>query len=110
MAKSIDAISPEAMDFLVRYNWPGNVRELENAIERAMVVGKPPSIRPPDLPFQLSEKNHPPTTGTLASMEKIHILNILEQNAWNISRSAEVLQIDRVTLYNKIQKYGLKKP
>jgi DNA-binding NtrC family response regulator len=110
MAKCIDAISPEAMDVLVRYNWPGNVRELENAIERAMVVGKPSSIRPQDLPFQLSEKNHVPTTGTLASMEKVHILNILEQNNWNISRSAEVLQIDRVTLYNKIQKYGFKKP
>jgi len=110
MSKCIDAISPEAMDVLVRYNWPGNVRELENAIERAMVVGKPSSIRPHDLPFQLSEKNHVPASGTLASMEKIHILNVLEQNTWNISRSAEILQIDRVTLYNKIQKYGLKKP
>ena len=51
-----------------------------------------------------------PASGTLASMEKVHIVNVLEQNNWNISRSAEILQIDRVTLYNKIQKYGLKKP
>ncbi len=110
MAKPITAISPEAMDILVRYNWPGNVREVENAIERAMVVGKPSAIRPEDLPFQLSEKNSSAQAGSLAGMEKEHIARILEQNAWNISRSAEILEIDRVTLYNKINKYGLRRP
>ena len=110
MGKAITAISPEAMDTIVRYNWPGNVRELENAIERAMVVGKPPIIKPEDLPYQLTEKNHVLPAGSLAAIEKAHIVSILEQNRWNISRSAEILQIDRVTLYNKIEKYGLKKP
>ena len=110
MAKPVTAISPEAMDVLVRYNWPGNVRELENAIERAMVVGKPPAIRPDDLPFQLSDKNDLPHSGSLSSVERIHISSVLEQQNWNISRSAEVLEIDRVTLYNKIHKYGLRKP
>ncbi len=110
MGKEITSICPEAMDILVRYNWPGNVREMENAIERAMVVGKAPAIRPQDLPFQLSEKNHLPASGSLADVEKNHIAAVLEQNHWNISRSAEILQIDRVTLYNKIQKYGFKKP
>jgi two-component system, NtrC family, response regulator AtoC len=110
MSKSIVSLSPEAMDVMVRYNWPGNVRELENAVERAMVVGKPPSILPDDLPFRLSEKNNIPHSGSLAEMEKIHILSILEQNNWNISRSADILEIDRVTLYNKIHKYGLRKP
>ena len=61
------------MDVIVRYNWPGNVRELENAIERAMVVGKPPAILPEDLPFRLSEKNNMPHTGSLAAIEKTHI-------------------------------------
>jgi DNA-binding NtrC family response regulator len=110
MAKRITSISPEAMDVMVRYNWPGNVRELENAIERAMVVGKPPAIVPDDLPFRLSEKSSIPRSGSLASIEKSHIASILEQNNWNISRSAEILEIDRVTLYNKISKYALKKP
>jgi transcriptional regulator with PAS, ATPase and Fis domain len=109
MAKPIANISPEAMDVLVRYNWPGNVRELENSIERAMVVGRPPAIRPEDLPFGLTEKNEIPHSGSLAAVEKIHIASILEQNNWNISRSAEILEIDRVTLYNKINKYGLRK-
>jgi transcriptional regulator with PAS, ATPase and Fis domain len=110
MAKPITSFSPEAMDILVRYNWPGNVRELENAIERAMVVGKPPAIQPDDLPFRLDQKATMSQTGTLAAMEKMHIAAVLEQNNWNISRSAEILDIDRVTLYNKIHKYGLRKP
>ena len=110
MGKAISTLSPEAMDTIVRYNWPGNVRELENAIERAMVVGKPPAIRPEDLPYQLTERNHVLPSGSIAAVEKAHIASVLEQNRWNISRSAEILQIDRVTLYNKIEKYGLKKP
>lgn len=110
MNKPIVGITPEAMDTIVRYNWPGNVRELENAIERAMVVGTPPKIKPEDLPFQLTEKNHVFPTGSLAAAEKAHIAAVLIQNRWNISHSAEVLQIDRVTLYNKIEKFGLKKP
>ena len=108
MGRAITSISPDAMDVLVRYDWPGNVRELENAIERAMVVGKPPAIGVVDLPFQLTEKKRF-RSGSLADMEREHIEEILGQNNWNISRSAEVLQIDRVTLYNKIEKYGLKK-
>jgi DNA-binding NtrC family response regulator len=109
-AKPIVRIAPEAMDALVRYDWPGNVRELENAIERAMVVGKPPELRAEDLPFQVLGRNHVPPSGSLASMEKAHVLAMLEQNAWNISRTAEILQIDRATLYHKIEKYGLRKP
>jgi DNA-binding NtrC family response regulator len=103
-------IAPEAMDALVRYDWPGNVRELENAIERAMVVGKPPLLRAEDLPFQVLAKNQLPPSGSLASLERAHIAAVLAENRWNISRSAEILQIDRATLYNKIEKYGLRKP
>jgi DNA-binding NtrC family response regulator len=110
MARPVLAISPEAMDVMVRYNWPGNVRELENAVERAMVVGKLPAIIPEDLPFRLSDKNSMPHNGSLAAVEKTHITQVLDQNGWNISRSAEILEIDRVTLYNKIHKYCLKKP
>jgi transcriptional regulator with PAS, ATPase and Fis domain len=110
MAKPVTGISPEAMDVLVRYDWPGNVRELENSIERAMVVGRPPAITPDDLPFRITEKNHIPRSGSLASMERAHIADVLEKNNWNITRSAEILEIDRVTLYNKINRYGLRKP
>jgi DNA-binding NtrC family response regulator len=109
MGKPMTHISGEAMDVLVRYDWPGNVRELENAIERATVIGKAPALRPEDLPFQLSEHRGGPASGSLAAVEREHIRSVLEANSWNISRSAHILQIDRVTLYNKIAKYELRR-
>lgn len=111
MNKNIRKISDEAMDFLTKYEWPGNVRELENAIERALVVGKTDSITLEDLPFHIYSSNTVLDDGekSLSAMEKKHIIRILEDNNWNISKSAEMLEIDRVTLYNKINKYGLRK-
>lgn len=110
MNRPVTEISGEAMDMLVRYDWPGNVRELENVIERAMVLSLPPSIRATDLPFQNVTKLEMPKDDTLAAMERIHVESILNSHKWNITRAAEILDIDRVTLYNKIAKYGLKKP
>ena len=111
MNKPIIHVSKEAMDFLINYNWPGNVRELENAIERAVVVGKTSSIIVDDLPFHVSSAILEANDGSksLSSVEKKYILKILNENHWNISRSAQVLEIDRVTLYNKINKYNLRK-
>ncbi len=110
MNKKKDLISPEAMDFLVKYKWPGNVRELENAIERAVVVSKSNSISVNDLPFQVSSNNnYDKNDKSIAAMEKRHITLVLNELNWNISRSAEALKIDRVTLYNKINKYGLER-
>jgi transcriptional regulator with PAS, ATPase and Fis domain len=110
MNKPVKEIEATALDLLVRYSWPGNVRELENVIERAMVLAKPPSIKSTDLPFQLSQTQAAPNGDTLEAIEKAHIENILRRNGWNITRSAEMLDIDRVTLYNKIAKFALKKP
>lgn len=111
MNKEIKEISPQAMDLLIRHHWPGNVRELENAVERAMVVGKPPYLRPQDLPFQLSAEpvEESAEMDSLAEIEKRHIRHVLERSGWNISRTAVTLGIDRVTLYNKIKKYQLRK-
>jgi transcriptional regulator with PAS, ATPase and Fis domain len=112
MNKSIKNISPDAMEFLTKYDWPGNVRELENAIERAVVVGKGDTIKVDDLPFHVSSS--PSATGdgdnSMTAMEKKHIARVLNENNWNISKSALALEIDRVTLYNKINKYGLRNP
>lgn len=109
MSKNITSISPEAMDLLVRYDWRGNIRELENAIERAMVVGQPPCIRTEDLPLQLSNSRRMAARDSLSEVEKAHIATILDRTGWNITRAADILEIDRVTLYNKIEKYGLRK-
>ncbi len=110
MNKPFEEISPEAMDLLVRHEWPGNVRELANAVERAMVVGKPPAVKAGDLPLQISSAGSDTVPAdSLAAMEKAHIARILERTGWNITRAAETLKIDRVTLYNKIKKYELRK-
>jgi DNA-binding NtrC family response regulator len=107
--KKIADFSEEAAQLLLNHDWPGNVRELENAVERAMVVGKGDRITPEDLPFQLSKKSLMTKAESLEDMEKAHIITILDKTGWNISRSAEILGIDRLTLYNKIKKYSLKK-
>lgn len=111
MNKKISSISDEAMDFLTKYNWPGNVRELENAIERAVVVTRVETIQVEDLPFQINNPANPFNSDdrSLAAMEKRHIAISLNSLNWNISRTAEALGIDRVTLYNKINKYGLQR-
>jgi DNA-binding NtrC family response regulator len=111
IGKPMIAVAPDAMDILVNYQWPGNIQELKNAIERAIIAGTPPVIKSDDFPFAIaSKKSVPVISSSLANVERIHIINTLELNRWNISRSAAILQIDRVTLYNKIQKYGLKRP
>ena len=109
MSKDVTDISPEAMKILVQYNWPGNIRELRNTIERALVVvGEKDQIEPDDLNLLFLSKANPPGD-SLEEIEKAHVQRILEQSDWNISRSAEILKIDRVTLYNKIKKYGLQR-
>ncbi len=111
MGKNVDGIAESAMRMLMDYNWPGNARELRNVIERAMVVTKGRMILEADLSLpQAPGVPLPNNRGkSLSDMEKEHILQVLLNNRWNIIRSAQVLGIDRVTLYNKIRKYELKK-
>ena len=106
--KAVTGISPDAMEKLKQYDWPGNVRELRNAIERAVVVAKGSSITVDDLPIPPSSKAVPEDQ-SLEAAERAQIKNVLEQMGWNITRSAEILGIDRATLYHKIEKYGLRK-
>ena len=109
MDKRITGISPEAMDLLASYDWPGNVRELSNAIERAMVVGRPPAIRPDDLPLR-----RPPRNGSCRRASRWPKWRSAtsppcsKRTGGNITRAAEILKVDRVTVYNKIKKYGLR--
>lgn len=110
MGKPVKKISSAAQEILLAYPWPGNVRELENAIERAMVVGKHSEIMREDLPLHLNgleSKNL--DLLKLEDLEKQHIEKILTDTKGNISRAANLLGIDRVTLYNKIKKYGIKR-
>lgn len=110
MNKKVMEFSQEALQFLRSHHWPGNVRELENAIERAVVVCKTGVIGTDDLPFHPARASFDASgTASLAAMEKNHIDRVLRDNGWNISKSAELLGIDRATLYNKIAKYNIQR-
>lgn len=105
MNKKITRISPAAMAQLQQQAWPGNVRELENAVERAMVVAHEPELTEQDFIF----KTAAPAEGngkTLEEIERAHILQVLAECGDNQSRAADLLDIDRVTLHNKLKKYG----
>jgi DNA-binding NtrC family response regulator len=108
--KPIDHISRDALDEMMLYSWPGNVRELENAIERSVVVGKNRKILLEDLPIFCHEPSFvSPRNQSLKEIERAHILQILNENQWNIARCAKILGIDRSTLYSKINRYEIQK-
>jgi len=111
MNRPVDGIDTQAMNVLMKYKWNGNVRELENAIERAMVVSRQRKLSVKDFLFNHTDKITQFNNDlSLEEIEKIHILNVLESNNWNISNSAQILGIDRVTIYKKLRKYGINRP
>jgi DNA-binding NtrC family response regulator len=111
---SAKTVSPEAVDYLVRYSWPGNVRELENVVERAFILQEGHVLLPEDLPAKVRMAQAPRTQPVLASsnvtieeLEKQYMLQVLEQTGWHKKRASAILGIDASTLYRKLQRYGL---
>jgi DNA-binding NtrC family response regulator len=107
MSKHVSDFDPEAMRRLELYRWPGNVRELENAVERAVVVTQSSRIQARDLP-ELESHQIDPADLSMEAVERRHMAQVLDQTGGNVTRAAELLGINRVTLYNKIKKYGLR--
>jgi len=111
MKKRIDGVSADAMSSIMAHDWPGNVRELRNILERGAVVATGPVIQLSDLGLP-SKAEAPPKPGTLASLEEVerrHVAAVLAHTGGNVSQSARILGIDRVTLYNKMRKWGLRR-
>jgi len=109
MNKPMFGLSKAALERLRAYDWPGNVRELQNAMERAVLVARSPEIEPDDLPLPVNGAPQTLAGKSLSDIERLHIKKVLEESGWNIYRAARLLEIDRVTLYNKIKKYGFKR-
>jgi DNA-binding NtrC family response regulator len=111
--KSISGISPRALKAMKEYDWPGNIRELENTIERAVVLARSDGIDLEDLMYHgisagaTALGSIPGNLQTLESMEKEYIKAVLRAYQGNRTRAAEVLGIDRKTLWAKIKKYGI---
>ena len=97
-------IAPAALELLERYAWPGNIRELENVIQRAVIMCDK-RIEIDHLPDNLKYKIDFPEDSLLPlrEVEKNYILKVLEATGQNKSKAAEILQIDRKTLRQKIQ-------
>jgi len=108
------AIAPEAIAVLAAYPWPGNVRELRNAIERAMTLSASEAIQVADLPPRIREEGTAAVLVSEASrkqvplrvLERDYILEVLRQVGGNKSRAAEILGLDRKTLYRKLDEYA----
>jgi two-component system, NtrC family, response regulator AtoC len=106
--------SSEAMRLLLGSSWPGNVRELQNAVEHALAIGREETLTISDLPPSISGmvgnmgSNEPVGEArTLEEIERRHILRILEETGGNHVHAAEVLGIDRRTLYRKLHRYKM---
>ncbi|MBM4175546.1 MAG: sigma-54-dependent Fis family transcriptional regulator [Ignavibacteria bacterium] len=110
--------SHDAVQFLVNQEWKGNVRELRNLIERILIMNSNSIYKLDDVKSQIVTYSKE-SSGLEYSMdsfqdfkdasEKVFILKKLNENNWNISRTAEILGIQRSHLYNKIKKYGIEK-
>jgi two-component system nitrogen regulation response regulator NtrX len=114
---NLKQVDGELMSAFMRFEWPGNVRQLKNIVERMVVLADEDRLTVEDAPaFILGGSEKPPVLDVEFSeplkhakenFEKYYILNVLRDNAWNISKSAKVLEIERTYLHRKIRHYGL---
>lgn len=117
--KTMTGITDDAMDRLLTYSWPGNIRELENAIERAVVLSNQSVLTADDLPVEVRENrlarpaDGRPEDGkgffsdapTLEEVKRRYVVHVLGLTRGNISKAAEILDIDRRSLYRMLERY-----
>jgi len=107
-------VSPDAIKILEAYDWPGNIRELRNVIERLVIMTSSNTITAKNIAVGGSARSDYFAFNTLKeareSFEKDFITKKLEENSWNISKTAEVLDVERSNLHRKIKTYDIKTP
>jgi two-component system response regulator HydG len=112
--KPVKGISTAAAEKLMPYDWPGNVRELENCIERAVVLARYDQLTPEDLPERIRDHKNgrllicadtPEELVTVEELERRYVLKVLAMVGGNKSRAAQVLGLDRRTLYRRLERY-----
>jgi len=113
---SVEGISDEALKIMYRYDWPGNIRELENAVMRAIALGRGTDILPADLPPPFCSEigtSHDSRQGdalkgkSLADYEQAAIVNALQKCSGNRKKAAQILGIGEATLYRKLKIYNM---
>lgn len=105
----VKKISPEAAETLISYPWPGNIRELKSAVNKVDILTDSEIITRDHLPPHFAMQKPVPSTSskTLEDIEKEHIMRVLAETDGNQSQAANVLGINRKTLYKKIKKYKI---
>ena len=110
MEKNFDGFSEEAMGLLMNYSYPGNIRELENIVERAAALAQGGRIESQDLPPDLRAfetvafRRDKGAMKTLSEIEEEYIQWVLKQAGYNKTQAAQILGIDRVSLYRKLKR------
>jgi two-component system response regulator HydG len=114
-ARAVRGVSSEAAEKLLAYEWPGNVRELQNCIERAVALTQFEHITVDDLPEKIREyratqlvlpTENPSELLSLDELERRYMLRVLRAMNGNKTLTAQVLGLDRRTLYRRLERYG----
>jgi two-component system nitrogen regulation response regulator NtrX len=107
-------ITPDGLKMIEAYDWPGNIRELRNVIERIVIMTPSNTVTPKNIIMGEATRSDYFAFNTLKeareSFEKDFIAKKLEENNWNISKTAEILDIERSNLHRKIKGYDIKTP
>jgi len=115
MGKDVTELAPDALELLRAYDFPGNVRELENIIERGVAITTGGSIEPAHLPDDLRElsirtfRKKAGRIPTLEQQEQDYITWVLQEAGGNQTLAAQLLGIDRVSLWRKLKRYEVEK-
>lgn len=124
LGKDVKGFEPEVIDMFLKYSWPGNLREFRNVVRRAVLLTQGELISPKTLPWEITNTNPLTATqepakeqttitikkdiglkGAASKAEYEAIMNVLKEVKFNKKKAAEVLNIDRKTLYNKLKSY-----
>ncbi len=107
--KHITGIEHDVLEVFMKHHWPGNVRELKHAIEHSFILCNSNKITLEHIPSEIGENENTPakTVRETPADEPDRILRVLRQTDWNKSKTARILGISRVTLYEKINKYNI---
>jgi two-component system NtrC family response regulator len=112
--RAIVTINDDFIEALKAYHWPGNIRELKNVIERAVILcGENGILDSTLLPYEMQhahpvQHHHQLSAFSIASVEKLHILKVLNHTKGNKAEAARLLEIGPATLYRKMEEYGIK--
>jgi two-component system response regulator HydG len=119
LGKSINGFDADVLDILMDYTWPGNLRELKNVIRRAVLMEPSNLLTISSLPSEIIHHSNPGEVDDKPSKQVENLRNIkekaeyeliistLEKARYNKSKAAQMLNIDRKTLYNKMKHYGI---